>query len=438
MFKTYLRFVIVVLGLLVFQNSSVQAQCNNIFQFTVSSTDATCLNADGTISINNVVGGTSNYTFSLLGGPFIPPSAPPNNHTYSNLSGGVYAVTISDGTCDTTVNITVSVTGGVSSASAATTPTSCNGNTGTITVSHQPSSVTIGNYILSPGVQNNTTGVFNNLPAGTYSVILEDNNGCPFTINNIVISTPSPITDATIEVTPIACKGALGIIKITSVTGGTAPYKYSVNNSSPTSNNTFNNLFEGVYTVTITDNNNCTFSKTVQMQGSLVELTDCEAGPDVTIFFGQNVQLNATKGIGNKFYWSPSESLSDSSLLSPIAYPNTTTTYTFTTLTSEGCMCKDRITVRVIPLIKIPNTFTPNGDGINDIWIITNTEYYENVELNVYNRWGDKVYYVKDYKTGNEWDGASLPDATYYYVLRFKYPKEEKVYEYTGSITIIR
>jgi hypothetical protein len=63
---------------------------------------------------------------------------------------------------------------------------------------------------------------------------------------------------------------------------------------------------------------------------------------------------------------------------------------------------------------------------------------YDDVELNVYNRWGDKVYYVKGYETGKEWDGGSLPDATYYYVLRFKYPESSEIYEYTGGITIIR
>ncbi len=437
--KHFIKVILIAFSLIVFKFDESTAQCNNIFTFTAIAAPATCLTADGNIAITAVTGGSGNYTFSLLGGPFLPPALPPNNHAFPNLSAGIYSFTISDGTCDTTISITIQIAGSVTSATAITTPSSCTGSTGTITVSHQPAAVNVVNYILSPpAAPNNATGVFNNLPAGSYNVILEDANGCPFTVNGIVVDAPVPITDADIVVTPIACKGALGSIEINGVTGGTAPYKYSLNGSTPLAISTFSDLFAGVYTVTVTDNNNCTYQESVQMQGSLTELTDCDAGKDITIFFGENAQLAAIKGLGSKFFWSPGDLLNDSTLLNPIATPPNTTTYAFTTKTAEGCTCIDRVTVTVIPLIKIPNTFTPNQDGTNDIWIIENTNLYDDVELNVYNRWGDKVYYVKDYETGKEWDGASLPDATYYYVLRFKYPEDTKIYEYTGGITIIR
>jgi len=439
MYNHFIKITFLTLSLIFFKINATQAQCNNIFQFIANATPATCLTADGNIAITNVTGGTGAYTFSLLGGPPAGPAVPPNNHAFPNLSAGVYSFTISDGNCDTTVSIIINITGSITSANAVTTPSSCTGSTGTITISHQPAAVNVVNYILNPAAApNNATGIFNGLPAGTYNVILEDVNGCPFTINEIVVDAPVPITDADIEVIPIACKGALGSINVLGVTGGTAPFKYSLNGSLPLSAASFVDLFAGIYTVTVVDNNNCTYSESVQMQGSLTELKDCNAGKDTTIFFGENVKLNAFKGLGSKFSWSPGETLSDSTLLSPIAFPTATTTYTFTTRTAEGCTCIDRVTIRVIPLIGLPNTFTPNGDGVNDIWIIENTNLYDNVELTVYNRWGDKVYQVKNYTTGNEWDGGSLPVATYYYVLRFKYPNELEVFEYTGGITIIR
>jgi gliding motility-associated-like protein len=441
--KHFIKVILITIALIVFKFDESKAQCNNIFTFTAAATPATCLTADGNIAISGVTGGSGNYTFSLLGGPFSPPALPPNDHAFTGLSAGVYNFTISDGTCDTTVSITIAITASITSASANANPTSCTGNTGSISVAHQPAAVSVVDYILSPpppppAPANNATGIFNNLPAGTYSVILTDANGCPFTINGIEVGAPNPITDADILVTPIQCKGALGSIKVNGVTGGSAPYKYSLNGSTPLSISTFNDLFQGPYTVTVTDNNNCTYQESVVMQGSLTELKDCKAGTDTSIFFGENVQLNAFKGAGTKFFWTPGNLLSDSTLLSPIATPLTTTTYSFTTKTAEGCTCVDRVTVTVVPIIKIPNTFTPNQDGTNDIWIIENTNLYDNVELTVYNRWGDKVYFVKDYKPGNEWDGGSLPVATYYYVLRFKYPDGIKIYEYTGGITIIR
>jgi gliding motility-associated-like protein len=438
--KFYLKFFPLLFLLLLFKNNNIKAQCNNIFQFTTLASPATCLTADGNIGVTNVTGGSGNYTFSLLGGPFLPPALPPNNHAFPNLSAGVYTFTISDGTCDTTISVTIEITGSITSASAISTPTSCSGNIGVITVSHQPAAIVVANYILSPpSAPNNATGVFNTLPAGSYNVILEDANGCPFTINGIVVDAPVPITDADVVVTPIACKGALGSIEVNGVTGGTAPFLYSLNNSTPSSVTTFDDLNPLPYTITITDNNNCTYSENVIMTGSQTELKDCSAGRDTAIFFGENIQLNAIKGVGNKFFWSPGDAMTDSTLLSPVAFPLNTITYTFTTRTPEGCTCIDRVTITVIPLIKIPNTFTPNQDGVNDIWIIENTNLYEDVQLFVYNRWGDKVYEVKDYKIGtDEWDGGSLPPATYYFVLRFKFPEETKIYEYTGGITIIR
>jgi gliding motility-associated-like protein len=431
--KYFFKVILIAFSLIAFKFDESKAQCNNIFTFLANATPATCLNADGNIAITTVTGGSGNYTFSLLGGPFFPPALPPNNHAFPNLSAGIYAITISDGTCDTTVSVTVQITGSVTSAAAVATPSSCTGSTGTITISHQPAAVNVVNYILSPSAPpvNNATGVFSGLAAGSYNVILEDANGCPFTINEIEVVTPTPITDANILV---QCRS----IVVNGVTGGTAPFKYSLNGSIPLSINTFPDLTPLVlYTITVTDNNNCTYSEAKIVPNSN-ELTDCSAGEDVTIFYGENAELKAIKGVGSKFFWTPGKTLDDSTLLNPTASPTNTTTYDFTTKTAEGCTCIDRVTVRVIPLINIPNTFTPNQDGTNDIWIIQNTSLYDDVELNVYNRWGDKVYYVKGYETGKEWDGGSLPEATYYYVLRFKYPESSEIYEYTGGITIIR
>jgi gliding motility-associated-like protein/uncharacterized repeat protein (TIGR01451 family) len=70
------------------------------------------------------------------------------------------------------------------------------------------------------------------------------------------------------------------------------------------------------------------------------------------------------------------------------------------------------------PDLEIPNAFTPNGDGKNDRFEIKGRENYDNIELSIYNRWGDEVYRNMNYK--NEWDGSNLNEGTYYYLLRLK------------------
>ncbi|MEQ7801568.1 gliding motility-associated C-terminal domain-containing protein, partial [Pedobacter sp. ASV1-7] len=77
----------------------------------------------------------------------------------------------------------------------------------------------------------------------------------------------------------------------------------------------------------------------------------------------------------------------------------------------------------VPPPLEIPNTFTPNGDGKNDSFLIKGLENYEGVSLFVYNRWGDEVYRNHNYK--NEWDGNGLNDGTYFYVLKLRKGKVE-------------
>ena len=105
--------------------------------------------------------------------------------------------------------------------------------------------------------------------------------------------------------------------------------------------------------------------------------------------------------------------------------------------------------------LKIPNIFTPNGDGINDYFIIDNdpsggnknnkernleygnynplNDYYLRTKLSIFNRWGRIVYRSEDYK--NDWDGGNLPDGTYFYVLECVGEYEEYV-RYEGSVTI--
>ena len=85
------------------------------------------------------------------------------------------------------------------------------------------------------------------------------------------------------------------------------------------------------------------------------------------------------------------------------------------------------------PLV-IRNAFSPNGDGVNDKWVIDNLSLYPDNQLTLINRWGNEVLTVKDYQ--NDWDGSQLAEGTYYYILKVNMCGEYSTFN--GYITILR
>ncbi|NTD97538.1 tandem-95 repeat protein [Agrobacterium tumefaciens] len=86
--------------------------------------------------------------------------------------------------------------------------------------------------------------------------------------------------------------------------------------------------------------------------------------------------------------------------------------------------------------IKIPNLFTPNGDGINDAFEIIGLNQYQSNELQIVNRWGNEVFHTKGYQ--NNWTGEGLNEGTYYYLLRVKKPGSNEAEVFKGYITLVR
>ena len=190
-----------------------------------------------------------------------------------------------------------------------------------------------------------------------------------------------------------------------------------------------------MYIVTVF-NGSCFDTDTVTVTINSLPLAD--AGIDVNISNDSCAVLNASGGTA--YSWSPATGLDNFTSQSPTACPTITTVYYVTVTDINGCIGVDSVTATVVTttegIINIPNTFSPNSDGVNDMWEIKNITAYINSSLNVYNRWGNKVYDAKPYL--NNWDGKSLgkdlPDATYYYILDLG----DGTPVSKGNITIIR
>tara|TARA_B100000809_G_scaffold241084_1_gene263972 strand:- start:1512 stop:5150 length:3639 start_codon:yes stop_codon:yes gene_type:complete len=163
------------------------------------------------------------------------------------------------------------------------------------------------------------------------------------------------------------------------------------------------------------------------------------ASPDVTIKLGESTTLNAV-GMSGLYTWSPPRGLDCPTCVTPTSTPEQTITYTVT-VDSNGCIATDDVTVIVDNDIEIviPNIFTPNGDGSNDIFTIAGTNI-ESVVVEIYSRWGQKVFgwnNVKGYWDGRTLSGSEASAGTYFYIITVK-GIDEVEYLKKGSFTLIR
>jgi len=194
----------------------------------------------------------------------------------------------------------------------------------------------------------------------------------------------------------------------------------------------------GTYTVKLTvySNHNCvdTITKSITIYG----YPAVNMPADVYIPAGTNFQLLPTyTGTGLQYVWVPPDFLNSDTAGTPTTSTLKNIRYLLTTTGAGGCFDTVGITVHVEKQIEVPNAFSPNGDGINDTWHITNIESYPNCVVKVFNRYGQLVFSSTGYN--KPWDGTDnnkpLPVATYYYIIETKsvlFPGK------TGSVTILR
>jgi len=192
----------------------------------------------------------------------------------------------------------------------------------------------------------------------------------------------------------------------------------------------------GSYTVSLKVTNEFGCDHTINRQLNIT-IPFLDAGADTIILRGGGVKFNVrATGTNLKYKWSPSIGLDRDDVKNPVASPTEDTRYTVIITSDEGCVLEDNILVQVLEKPLIPNTFTPNGDGVNDVWKIEYLDSYPNVNVNVFNRYGVRVYtsigYIEAWN--GMFNGQTVPVGTYYYVIdpRIALPV------FKGWVTVIR
>ncbi len=160
---------------------------------------------------------------------------------------------------------------------------------------------------------------------------------------------------------------------------------------------------------------------------------------DTVVKYGQSFQLLAS---GARMYnWTPSHSLNNPNISYPIARPTEDTKYIVGGLAANGCRAFDTLHVIVDKRdnLFVPSAFSPNGDGKNDVFKVTNLSFQRIMEFRVFNRWGQEVFSTNDHRMGwdGSWEGKPQEMGVYTYLIRVAYP-DGFVETYKGETTLIR
>ena len=160
---------------------------------------------------------------------------------------------------------------------------------------------------------------------------------------------------------------------------------------------------EGIYNVTLSavSAQGCP-SGTIN-RNIIIYSTHAFAGNDTIAAAGQPVPLHATGGV--HYSWSPATGLNDANSANPVAILQSTQTFIVKAYTDRGCESYDDVTVKIYkgPDIYLPNAFSPNNDGLNDLYRGIPVGIDRFGFMKIYNRWGQLLFYSTDHRKG--WDG---------------------------------
>ena len=403
---------------------------------TTNTVQPTCSTPTGSITISAPTG--TNFEFNLNGGTY------QSSATFSSLNPGTYSIKVKDKTSGCESNATsVTINAAPSAPQAPTfnvTQPTCSVSNGSVTITN-PTGINI-EYSLNGGTYQ-TNATFSNLTPGNYSVTVRNSaTNCvspaaTFTIN----AAPSAPQAPTFNVTQPTCSVPNGSATITNPTG--VNIEYSLNGGAYQTNAAFSNLTPGNYSVTARNSStNCvspaaTF--TINSAPSLPSTPQLNITVKPTCSSQQGT-IEITNPTGSSFSYGI-----DGNYQSSPAFPGLATgrAYTFTvrnnttgcvsissSLSIDAAICNDDLFV--------PNAFSPNGDGKNDILFVRGSSIV-NMQFLVYNQWGEKVFESNTLSTG--WNGIfggkPQPVGVYVYVLRVTKTNGETVNK-KGSVTLIR
>lgn len=403
--------------------------------------DATCFaapNGSATVTAN---GGTTPYTYLWSDGQ--------TSATATALYAGPYLVTVTDvNGCTATAAVSINEPTDMI-ISATTTQVKCIGDkNGTITVQANGGTPPY-NFSATQDFANfffATNGVIIDLAPGVYTVIVADNNGCTKTLlATVPDATPDNFVTSTDST---SCYGSdyndgAAYIFATSIQNG--PYEFGMDGGALQFSGDFYNLSAGPHVITAVNVNGCVSEVPVVVFEPLPIIVDVI--PDTVVLpLGEGQPVNVVyQNAGNNvvYTWEPWDGLSCGDCPTPIVTAYKQGDYIITVSTQNGsvtCFGSATLHVDVLPEqpVFIPNAFTPNGDGNNDVFAIYG-QGISTIDLKIFNRWGELIYESNNQFSG--WDGTYKGvlqnPSVFTYDARITYLNGKRI-EKSGTVTLVR
>lgn len=288
-------------------------------------------------------------------------------------------------------------------------------------------------YSWSDGQTNAVITVQPTTTVSSYTVTVTDSNGCKKDTTITVTAVPFPIAAITGDTS--VCRG------ITANLLASGGISYLWDSGESTAGISVTPLNTATYSVSVS-NGNC--ADTAEIQITVVPNPVAVVSNDTTIIPGVSVMLMASGGIS--YSWSSAAGLSCSVCSDPVATPSVTTTYYVTVIDANGCATIDSITISILETpcnvseIFIPNSFSPNEDGQNDVLKLFSSSIPETFYFAIYDRWGEIIFESTDHTLA--WDGTHrnkpMDTAVFTYLLKVtcKGDTEENIEK--GNISLLR
>ena len=278
-------------------------------------------------------------------------------------------------------------------------------------------------------------------PNGTYFIKGTNATGC-FDIKKVVVFVyPMPVVKAGADTA--ICEKTTAVLHV-AVTNILAPVMYqwepaaSIENSTAAISIT-NPAATTVYKVTVKDTYGCNFNVVDEVKVTVQPPVNAFAGNDTTASVRVPQQLTATGGV--QYLWSPASPLNNPFISNPLAVLNMDTRFVVRVKDAIGCVGYDTVLVKVYEGITyyMPNAFSPNGDGINEVFKPTPVGIVSTSYFRIFNRYGAIVFETNQWNKG--WDGTykGIPQQIGNYVWVIKGTgRGGKIIEMRGNVVLVR